>query len=76
MFRILPASLAGRLMVGRPVQINRGRLRGLSGTLVGLRSGGSCLVALDGMESGILVNIAFTSVQCRLAALPVREQGR
>ena len=63
------------LAVGQPVEIRRGLLRGLSGVLAGFGHGDNCLVELDGMQSGILLSIASTSVRQKLTELTAKAPG-
>jgi transcription antitermination factor NusG len=65
----VPASIhALRFQVGQRVEVNRGPLAGLSGVLIGLRSGHRCLIELDVTPRGVVLLIDSAAVTKRPTA--------
>jgi transcription elongation factor len=62
-FRDSRRQAAERLVVGQKVEIRCGPLQGFSGVVVGFAGDGKCFIELDGMNRGILLSIAATSVR-------------
>jgi hypothetical protein len=55
------------LEVGRAVELQRGKLTGMSGVLLGFRGERRCLIELDDVPRGVLLIIDAAAVKARLA---------
>jgi hypothetical protein len=53
------------LEVGRPVELKRGALAGMSGLLIGFRSERRCLIELDVAQRGVFLSIDCAAVKER-----------
>lgn len=65
------ARLRHGLEVGRAVELQRGKLSGMSGVLIGFRGDHGCLIELDHVPRGVLLIIDAAAVKAR----PARAAG-
>lgn len=61
--------------VGCAVEIASGALGGMTGVLVGFRRGRNCLIRLDGVEKGVLLEIDAAALEERPPGLAANSAG-